>query len=198
MLGFLLGKPSQDKFARMMTTAIRQAGREGPIEYDRAEFRLLLGTGESETCFFLSNAYQDYCNAPRRLRREILHRYAEIWGTEQEKPSDRFDEARTKLLPKVRDRFWFQSVRLKQQALGSNQLDNPERLLGDHLTVSLVYDLPNTMMTVSQEQLDTWGVTLEEGLLAARDNMWNISNESFVEVAPGVYVSPWQIGRAHV
>ena len=67
--------------------------------------------------------------------------------------------------------------------------------LGDHLTVSVQFDLDNAMRYIGDDELKDWGVTLKEALQAARDNLWTISNESFVEVAPGVYRSPWQDNR---
>jgi hypothetical protein len=68
----------------------------------------------------------------------------------------------------------------------------PYHLIGDHLTVDLVYDQPNTMVVVNEEQLQTWKVSFTEALAAARENLWGISNENFLEIQPGLYRTPWE------
>src|SRR5262249_6095587 len=63
---------------------------------------------------------------------------------------------------------------------------------GDHLAVSLVYDLPESLVQIQQHQLDTWGVSFDAALQRATDNLIAISWHRFDEVAPGVWRSPWQ------
>ena len=51
--------------------------------------------------------------------------------------------------------------------------------------------LTAAVMSVSFDQLSDWGVTLDEALAIARENLWKMSNEPFSEVAPGVYFAEW-------
>jgi hypothetical protein len=52
------GPSDKDKFARLLTRAIRQAGDKSSITYDANEFRLL---GEGMHVFNLGNVYREYC-----------------------------------------------------------------------------------------------------------------------------------------
>jgi hypothetical protein len=62
-------------------------------------------------------------------------------------------------------------------------------VVGEHLALSLVYDLPTSMRTIGQEDLDNWQVTLFEALEAARDNLLQIGSQAILYCGQGVYVS---------
>lgn len=186
----LFGKPSPDRFAHMMTKAIRRQGITGPIEYDAESFRLVLSV-ELDRLAYLRNAYEEYCTAPWRERKAILQKYAAFTAHPMpEIPAD-FEEAKPKLLPCVRDRWHYESVRLQMQIDGAKVLEIPTRPLADHLAFELACDFPETVASVSQNQLDEWGVSFGDALAVAVENLWAMSNEDFERPAPGIYASPW-------
>ena len=46
--------------------------------------------------------------------------------------------------------------------------------MGEHFGVGLVYDLPESMRSISQASLDAWGVTFYEALEAAMENLLSL------------------------
>jgi hypothetical protein len=69
----------------------------------------------------------------------------------------------------------------------------PQQIVGDHLALSLVYDLPQAMRSIIQDDLDQWGVSFYEAAEAARHNLEQMGNVAFAslqgEGTHGVYVS---------
>lgn len=191
LLNRLLPPAKPDRFAQMMMKALRRVGVEGPIEYDAEEFRLVI-KAERGRMIYLSNAYAEYRAAPVRARKRATENYVAFGREPPPKPPEQFDEAKASLLPRVRDRFYYESLRLHWRIGGATMLEFPTRPLTNHLTVELAYDFPKSVMTVTQKQLDEWGVGFDEAMAVAKDNLWKRSNEVFVAIAPGVYVSPWR------
>lgn len=71
---FLSGKPSRDKFAKIMVNALQKNGVEGPFDYDAHMFALRF----QGQLLNLANAYTDYCNVPRRDRARVLAAYVPV------------------------------------------------------------------------------------------------------------------------
>jgi hypothetical protein len=65
-------------------------------------------------------------------------------------------------------------------------------VLAGSLGVSLVYDLPESILLLQQHHLDDWGVSFDAALGAAVRNLEEISHEPFDSPAPGVWRSPWR------
>jgi hypothetical protein len=47
----------------------------------------------------------------------------------------------------------------------------PHQIIGEHLCAILAYDLPTSMATINDEQLEKWGVTFYEAMEVARQNL---------------------------
>jgi hypothetical protein len=64
------------------------------------------------------------------------------------------------------------------------------QVIGEHLAVSLVYDLPEAMRSIVETDFERWGITLYEALEAASDNQRQLPH-SFIgpEEGEGVYLS---------
>lgn len=188
----IFGKPSQDKFAKMMIKELRSLGVEGEIEYDADDFMLNIGSGKQ----FLGNAYNEYIAAPRNKHAEVLHSYAmvSVQTTQSDGPPDEFEDAKANILPRIRDRAFMPYNRLKMMAQGiaAEDISVSDRPYTDYLSIELCYDTEFTVMSVGEDQLETWGKSFDEVLGIARDNLWKISNNDFDEIAPGVFLSPWQ------
>ena len=81
-------------------------------------------------------------------------------------------------------------IALQIQAEGGEDEPCPHQIVGEHFGAALVYDLPQSIMYVKQDQLDEWGVTLYEALEVARQNLAQMQHP-FIgpKEGPGVYVS---------
>ena len=148
--------------------------------------------GEEKRFFNLANVYREYCATPSAKRGQALRHYVRSWFANRKRIPASFEDVVLDLLPAVRNRCQFEITRLKAQADGLPFLEWPHRVIADHLTVSLVYALPEAMMQVRQQNLSDWGRSLEEALDAACDNLRQVSHGRWDNSCPGVWVSPWR------
>jgi uncharacterized protein YtpQ (UPF0354 family) len=183
----LLGRPDQDDFARMVTDALRRAGNTDPVDYDPQGFKLVMAGG---TQFYLANAYGDYLKAPRQQRADVLARYAASWTTATDGQVP-LEEALPNLVPIVRARNFYDITKLRSRVEGHKEPDVPLLPLADHLAVSLAVDSPANIRYVGQDDLSAWGISFEDALESARDNLWNASGGKFANPAAGVYLASW-------
>lgn len=190
-LDFLFGPPSRDKFAKLVMAELHKLGGGAPLVYDAEQF--LIERGE-EGFINLANLYQEFCQVPRRERSAVLARFIRgcVGTTGFELPSD-FDDVHPDLLPVVRSRFYLESVVLQARARGGEDFGVPQQLIGDHLSLSLVYDLPQAMRSIIQDDLDKWGVSFYEAVESARRNLEQMGNVAFASLqndgGDGVYFS---------
>jgi len=182
--------PSPTRFAQKMIRGLRASGLRGPVKYNPDGNRLLLD-GDADRVMYLDNAYSEFCAAPLRRRRQVFQNYLRAFTQTPPTPPDDYAEAKPNILPRIRDRFYYEEIRLRFRVDGANLLEIPTRPIAGQLAVELVYDFPDSVGTITQAQLDKWGVTFDEAMAVARDNMWRISNQPFGQPAPGFHVSPW-------
>lgn len=193
LLDRFIGPPSKDAFARKVSGALRRAGEQRPIKYDADGFRLAIGDGDRRSYHNLGNYYDEYCAAPRSGREGIVARIVETHRqlAAADLPKT-FDQARARLRPRVRERFYLESRRMELELQGVQAPRLPHRPLADHLMTSLVYDLPSSMLEVGEDRLEEWGVSFEEALKTARENLWDRTKERLVELQPGLFASSWE------
>ena len=184
-----MGKPSepltQDEFAQWVSDGIRKAGATADIVYDRERFCLSQGDKDG-TVLFLTNAYNEYCSAPEPVRLKVFQKYVRSWFIGAMTLPDSFDDLHPDVLPIVRARSYFD---LNRTNAGKGTV-LPHQVLGEHLAVGLAYDLPQAMRSITQENLDGWGVTFYEAMEAARHNLTQLQH-AFIgpTQGEGVYLS---------
>ncbi|MEX2310353.1 MAG: hypothetical protein WD738_22485 [Pirellulales bacterium] len=140
----LLNRPlSQDKFAKSLLKRIRASGDTSFIRYDPANFRFLRS---DERMVFLSNTYQEYLRLEVSERETLIQRFLATWHTTSLPVPEEFDDVRADNLPALRVRSFFEID--VHRAAGDNKVPSvPHELIAEHLALSLVYDLPTSMMT---------------------------------------------------
>lgn len=165
----VLGPPSKDVFARELMTALRRAGDRDDIVYDREEFRLVRPKSKNVTN--LATIYAEHCSLPRKDRKAHLRRLAEAFVTAHDELPEDFDEARDQLRPKIWTRAQFANMSLQQRLEDEPPIEIPLYPLGEHLLSTVVYDLPSSMRTLSNNDFDAWNTSYYEALEAARLNL---------------------------
>jgi hypothetical protein len=177
--------PNQDKFAKIVTDGICKAGVTADIVYDPERFSLSQAD-KNGTVLFLANAYKEYCSVPESQRSQLLQKYVRTWFLGTIELPEAFDDLHPDLLPVVRTRSYFD---LSQLNTGKSAV-LPHQVLGEHLAVGLVYDLPQAMRSITQDNLDGWGVSFYEALEAARHNLTQLKH-AFIgpKQRVGVYLS---------
>jgi hypothetical protein len=163
-------RPNRDAFAKQVLDGIRRAGETRNIVYDKEHFRLF-AADEPGNIFNLVNIFDEYCAASAEGREKVLRIARRTWFSARRELPEDFSDVRPDLLPAVRARSFFELLGLQSEVEGHGPGGWPYEVLGEHLAVGLVYDLPEAMQVVRQVDLDRWGVTLYEALEAARENL---------------------------
>jgi uncharacterized protein YtpQ (UPF0354 family) len=182
--------PSKDRFAKQVIDAIRKAGEKDNIRYDREEFRLT-GEGQGRHICNLENIYREYCGANQQIRSILMRNFVRSWFAHEKGVPESFEDVNPDLLPVVRARGYYEVTSLQLRAQGMNDAGCPYRPVAEHLAVGLGYDLPESIVQIRQDNLTTWGVTFEQALEAACENLRGVSDQGLQEAAPGVWRSPW-------
>jgi hypothetical protein len=58
----------------------------------------------------------------------------------------------------------------------------------------VAFDLPESLVYLNDEHFSNWGVSFDESLDVALDNLRTIGRDGLVEATPGFWVSPWHDG----
>jgi uncharacterized protein YtpQ (UPF0354 family) len=184
----LFGPPSRDKFAHLVMDGLRTAGESREIVYDREQFCLRIDDEHGQTAN-LVNLYGEFCSVPRDQREMVVRNTVRSWFLSGKEIPESFEDARYDLLPTVRSRSFIEFTILQLTNEGNRGPNWPYQILGEHMAVGLVYDLPQAMRSISQEDLDSWEVTFYEALETARENLARAAEQVFVGIADRAYVS---------
>ena len=181
--------PTKDEFAKLLIDRIHQAGETGNIIYEPEEDRIR-GEGEKGVIVFLPNAYQEYCGASEAAREQILKHWVRNWFSCHRGMPEEFEDIKPDLLPVVRSRLHYELVALAAELEGGTGQSGPYQALAEHFGIGLVYDMPDSMRSISQANLDTWGVTFYEALEVARENLMKLPSKFMGPPSgEGVYLS---------
>jgi hypothetical protein len=183
-------QPNRKEFSQIVMRVLNEKGITN-IRYDEKSFLLQMGDGNNVA--FLENSYVNYCKADRRQRQEFLVKLAAACLPSPGIPAQ-YSEAEGHLMPIVRDPSYLSLVELQSRArdMDTSKMDCPTGKLADGLVVLLAYDTEASILQVNRESFDRWGISFDEALKAARNNLREKTNSSlFDEVAPGVYRGRW-------
>ena len=173
--------PSKDTFAKAVRDGIVRAGEKQAVVYDKDQFALRTPEKDGHR-LNLGNAYPEFFAAPKARRAELVKKWIRVWFSHRiEIPSD-FEDVRPDLLPTVQARSHYELVDLQSEVEGRGRSNRPYQIFGEHFAAGLVYDLPESMQHVTQDNLDEWGVTLYEALEVARQNL---AEKQFAFLGPG-------------
>ncbi|HWU80350.1 MAG TPA: hypothetical protein VN158_09840 [Caulobacter sp.] len=190
-LDVLRGGSEQDRFARRYLGLFRRLGGQGSTTYEPDGFLIRLGGSDGQGTIFLRNVFQDWRKAPLRERDEILRRAAAS-AVEMRVTEETFEDVRPFLLPVVRNLSHLVTQRLHASpAQPLLDLEGCYSSIADTLAVMIAVDRPNSINIVYGQGLKGWGVTLDEALCVALDNLREISPVRFERQASGFYVSEY-------
>jgi len=176
----------------MVKRALEKAGVE-KVQKIPGDFALKVGEGDST--IFLSNVYSNYCSAPRIQRSSVLAEFvsaAAAMPTLPDIPAE-FAAAKPGLMPAIRDAAYFSIFGLLQRRNGRPEraLEVVTKPLVGGLVVDLVYDTERNITSINRDQLEQWGVSLEQAFAAAKDNLWDRTDPERMAGRGGVYWSQW-------
>lgn len=161
--------PELDEFIRNFTAQLTRHGAKDVI-FDEVQFRIRYNdSGEVA----LSNLYKEYLRKSPDDRTAFLATLGREFLRGEDIIPTEFEDARPDVRPAVRSRFMAEILRLEHPANkpGFELLEFP---LGEHLVVAFVYDLPQSMRFLTQDQVQQWNVTPYQLFEAAMENIEQI------------------------
>lgn len=180
LLSRFFGPPGQDQFAKIVMRAFREAGDAREFVYEADQFRLVVPGEDDESnsdsspsaeVLNLHNFYAEHCSLSRAQRKEHLKQVVRgVLQSKIEMP-DEFAHAAPDLRPRIWPRAMFAKLELQQRIEGGNEVDVPRYLIGNHLSLGLVYDLPHSMRSISGDDLREWDVSWYEAMEAAKESL---------------------------
>jgi hypothetical protein len=186
---WLTGRMTPQAFARLATSTLRDAGEQRPIRYLEDDFALVVGD-QGLPRYNLGNAYHAYQRAGRAQRKQILH--ACFGLRDLPEIPEHLADARAALLPVVRGRAESTLMHLQREALAQDEdAVPPGRLLGAERYVRVAFDSEHRIAGIGADTLKRWGLTLEDALRIALDNLRDRSPERYEQIAPGLWAGGW-------
>lgn len=186
LLGLL--EPTREQTAKRAIKVLRAGGVDASaISYDEEGFRLLVD-GQH---IFLGNLH-DHCRLAWPWQRGAVTRYFLSSFLERPERPAKFEEAAPHLLLGVRDSWMFEALRLESSLKDMKAPPPSGFALGSRLWLAAFLDYPTSTSLISTSDLDDWGVSFEQCMEPALENLVARSKEGLVEVAEGIYHSPWQ------
>ncbi|MFZ6653855.1 hypothetical protein [Undibacterium sp. TJN19] len=186
---FFSSKPSTKKFGQIVINYARANGFQQPINFDEAEFRLVVGDNASHV-LNLHNAYRDYCAVPKHQRDTVLLKYTA--GLKIEGIPDDFASAKAHLMPSLKPRGQGEYLRLTSKIQDKEMSYDAAALpFSDDAVLMLAYDTEHSMALVNKSNYESWGVTMEQALAAALDNLRDRTADHFVDLGHGLVAGVW-------
>lgn len=181
--------PSQAGFAEIVQREARKIGFKEALQFEPDQFRLAHASGQY---LFLANAYRDYIASKRSERIAVVRRYVQILVANSAPYEPTLDEARPMMIPIIRNLAGILDMgrsRIEEQ-------ENPDagfqyRHFGEDCVELLALDQPDTINTLTCGPPEEWGLTLDQALAIARENLRDATSEGWEEVAPGVFRGAW-------
>jgi hypothetical protein len=179
------GPPTKDAFAKAVLRTMKDCGDPRVGKYLPDQFRIeYFDEGKPAGVISLHNIYLEYCGAPRKHRAAWLRRTCVGLANKIEMP-DEFEDVRPDLLPSIKTKSFANLAGVEVQETTIRPI--PHQDLTDHLIVTLVYDLPNSMQFVTEDKLKAWNVSWYEALEVARENL-DEKQGTLISIGDKVYI----------
>lgn len=182
--------PTREQFAAMFMKELQRSMPEAQFELDVPQF---LARGSNGHLISLANVYLDYCRADKAGRVRIIEEFLAGVAMPKEAPSH-FEDARKDLLPAIRALYGLESMMIESGEYQSVQAIHdawPMQPLGTELGVMIAYDTEHAVQQLSAKTLEEWGVSYDEALSIAIDNLRAKAAPCFTEYASGFHVSEY-------
>lgn len=177
---------SRTDFAYLLAALLRDAGESRRLAYISSQFAL-----ESEGIGLrLENAYREFMSASPSGRNHVLHKWVNTWLA-LEAPPNSFVEVRNRLLPVIDRRGVHACAALNAQVHEQSFTPVPHQIVGEHYAVQLAYGQGDQRIGLPVHSLREWGITFEEAMVIARDNLASITHGGLREISPGLWISTW-------
>jgi hypothetical protein len=177
------------RFAARLMRTIREAGETDELRFEPAENRIIqVRAGEPVGVINLANLYGNYRRTPRARRPDLLDLFVRTAMTRRRVPPADIDAASPDLRPRIWARWGLEQQRLRKRLddPGGADLDAPHERIGEHLQALLAYDWPDSVQSITAENLAGWGVTFCEAMEVAGQNLAE-ATQGYAQIGENLY-----------
>ncbi|MFT3840819.1 MAG: hypothetical protein QM723_27770 [Myxococcaceae bacterium] len=177
---------------------LRARGHTGGITFDPVRFRLVIEGAKGMTHFFaLKHIFSEYTDAEQTERPRVLQKH--LW-TLLDAGSAPVDEVLKQVLPRLREPLYFEVLDRQLRAQTDEDEDRegmavPFKTLNESLCAHLLFDLPTSVVDVNAGRLKAWGLSFDDALGRAMNNLRSRFKEGLKEVATGLWASSFTEGH---
>lgn len=168
--------PQREEFAQAIINGLGRVSGSSDATFNAADFQVSFRGNH----LHLEPGYKAYCESPPEARERILLQVIKMLLEKVSFPAT-WDQAASQVLPKVISRVNF-------QAMVGVTGRMPAHPIGNELVVTLVLDLPEQMLFVTEEQLQKWSVVPEAAFEKAKSNLQSSLQTQFKQAIPGLHV----------
>jgi hypothetical protein len=181
--------PNQAAFAEIVLREARKIGFKETLTFEPDQFRIAHGPGQY---LFLNNAYREYIASKRSERIGVVRRYVKILVANSVPYEPTLDEARPMMIPIIRNMGGILGVeRSRTEEEGNPRVPFQFRRFGEDCIELLALDQPDTITSLTHGPPEEWGLTLDQALVIAHENLRDATSERWEEVSPGVFRGAW-------
>lgn len=180
------------RFVRQVSKVMQEASPGLVLTADVENFRLIKGEGDYIN---LHNVYHTWQNMPRRDRDQVIAHFVHSILNVPALPAT-FDAVRPLLLPALRRKSLLDYIQREAPTGTPNVPGYVHRDVGPDIALVLAIDAEQTISLVMDATFNGWGVTFEQALAVAMDNLRDRSADDFMpfDGVPGLVRSNWNDG----
>ncbi len=189
----LLGRPTLDSLIRELRQYLSTRGVD-LFEAVPEQQEVVIRRNGSSSRIYLGNLLHEYARVKRADRLGVIERFVSGFVDGDAQAPATYADARPLLLPVVRSVSAL-GVAASAGLRTSDDASFPaivQRPLVADLAVSLVVDRPTSMAYVNVDNLQAWGVTLDQAVDDALDNLRMLPEQGgWSEIFPGLWQGGW-------
>ncbi|MCE9556350.1 MAG: hypothetical protein K8T91_23625 [Planctomycetes bacterium] len=184
LLSKLFGPPSPEAFANLFMAELLRHGLAST--FDPANFYLRAADSQ---VINLGNFYKEHCLLPKEQRKDHIRKSVTACLVAQQDLPEEFEDAKPDLRIKLWCRATIEKLDLERMIEANKKgVDLPLQSVGEHLYATVVYDFPNSVRSVSSEEVSKWGVTPYEAMEVAKQNLAE-DNFAFANIGDRLYAA---------
>jgi hypothetical protein len=193
MFGNLFQKTlTPERFAEAFAKRLKQYPGVSAVDHEAAESQLRFQFHGGNQLIRLQNAYAEAQKAPPAKQDAIIDFFIKA-QLESARPDDDLEANRRNLLPTVQAPSYFSISELTVQANfpDAKPVHIPYGGLAPGLAVGIVIDSERAKAAMTHDKFHQWGLSLEQALGIAIDNLRDSTEAKFKEETSGLFVSQW-------
>src|SRR5690606_29590811 len=182
-LKFLFAKPSIKRFASDLIAA---AARRGVPGWRYVPEKQELHAPDDEGRMSLTNMFLEYSRAPRARRPALIQKYVAVMVSLGSEIPKLWSMAQKAIYPVLRSGRDMAALQIRSRAEATPFSPRVEIPWHGDVVIRIAYDSGPATSPIGYEQLETWGVSVEQALERALLNLRALPKPHWVPIVPGV------------